>query len=62
MDPTQSHELIRTLTNIEKQLERIADALELKNIPDGEVIYETPDPYVQQFIHGRAEGPIESLR
>ncbi|WP_151720422.1 ABC transporter ATP-binding protein [Gemmobacter serpentinus] len=23
---------------------------------------ETPDPYVQQFIHGRAEGPIESLR
>ncbi|WP_374643817.1 ABC transporter ATP-binding protein [Tabrizicola sp.] len=22
----------------------------------------TPDPYVQQFIHGRAEGPIESLR
>ena len=23
---------------------------------------ETPDPYVQQFIHGRAEGPIASLR
>ncbi|MEZ5797498.1 MAG: ABC transporter ATP-binding protein [Paracoccaceae bacterium] len=23
---------------------------------------ETPDPYVQQFIHGRAEGPIESVR
>ena len=22
----------------------------------------TPDPYVQQFIHGRAEGPIEALR
>lgn len=22
----------------------------------------TPDPYVQQFIHGRPEGPIESLR
>jgi phospholipid/cholesterol/gamma-HCH transport system ATP-binding protein len=22
----------------------------------------TPDPYVQQFIHGRAEGPIESVR
>ena len=22
----------------------------------------TPDPYVQQFIHGRATGPIESLR
>ncbi|MBC7147621.1 MAG: ATP-binding cassette domain-containing protein [Thioclava marina] len=22
----------------------------------------TPDPYVQQFIHGRAEGPIETLR
>ncbi len=22
----------------------------------------TTDPYVQQFIHGRAEGPIESLR
>ena len=22
----------------------------------------TPDPYVQQFIHGRAEGPIASLR
>ena len=22
----------------------------------------TPDPYVQQFIHGRADGPIESLR
>ena len=22
----------------------------------------TPDPYVQQFIHGRAKGPIESLR
>ncbi|MDR0808238.1 MAG: ATP-binding cassette domain-containing protein [Gemmobacter sp.] len=22
----------------------------------------TSDPYVQQFIHGRAEGPIESLR
>jgi phospholipid/cholesterol/gamma-HCH transport system ATP-binding protein len=22
----------------------------------------TPDPYVQQFIHGRAEGPIESIR
>jgi phospholipid/cholesterol/gamma-HCH transport system ATP-binding protein len=21
-----------------------------------------PDPYVQQFIHGRAEGPIESVR
>ena len=23
---------------------------------------ETPDPYVQQFIHGRAEGPIEAVR
>jgi phospholipid/cholesterol/gamma-HCH transport system ATP-binding protein len=22
----------------------------------------TDDPYVQQFIHGRAIGPIESLR
>ncbi len=22
----------------------------------------TPDPYVQQFIHGRAQGPIESVR
>lgn len=22
----------------------------------------TPDPYVQQFIHGRAEGPIASIR
>jgi phospholipid/cholesterol/gamma-HCH transport system ATP-binding protein len=22
----------------------------------------TPDPYVRQFIHGRAEGPIESVR
>ena len=22
----------------------------------------TPDPYVQQFIHGRATGPIASLR
>jgi len=22
----------------------------------------TPDPYVQQFIHGRANGPIESVR
>ncbi|MCY1125845.1 ATP-binding cassette domain-containing protein [Frigidibacter sp. RF13] len=22
----------------------------------------TPDPYVDQFIHGRAEGPIESVR
>jgi phospholipid/cholesterol/gamma-HCH transport system ATP-binding protein len=22
----------------------------------------TPDPYVQQFIHGRAEGPIPSVR
>ena len=22
----------------------------------------TPDPYIQQFIHGRAEGPIETLR
>jgi phospholipid/cholesterol/gamma-HCH transport system ATP-binding protein len=22
----------------------------------------TPDPYVQQFIHGRADGPMESLR
>ncbi|MCB1398787.1 MAG: ABC transporter ATP-binding protein, partial [Rhodobacteraceae bacterium] len=22
----------------------------------------TSDPYVQQFIHGRAEGPIESVR
>ncbi|MFP5479371.1 MAG: ABC transporter ATP-binding protein [Alphaproteobacteria bacterium] len=22
----------------------------------------TPDPYVQQFIHGRADGPIESIR
>jgi phospholipid/cholesterol/gamma-HCH transport system ATP-binding protein len=22
----------------------------------------TPDPYVQQFIHGRAHGPIESVR
>jgi phospholipid/cholesterol/gamma-HCH transport system ATP-binding protein len=22
----------------------------------------TPDPYVQQFIHGRAEGPIETVR
>ncbi|MFN4159791.1 MAG: ABC transporter ATP-binding protein [Gemmobacter sp.] len=22
----------------------------------------TPDPYVQQFIHGRASGPIETLR
>jgi phospholipid/cholesterol/gamma-HCH transport system ATP-binding protein len=21
-----------------------------------------PDPYVQQFIHGRAEGPIEAVR
>jgi phospholipid/cholesterol/gamma-HCH transport system ATP-binding protein len=23
---------------------------------------ETPDPYVQQFIHGRAEGPIAAIR
>lgn len=23
---------------------------------------QTPDPYVQQFIHGRAEGPIASVR
>jgi phospholipid/cholesterol/gamma-HCH transport system ATP-binding protein len=23
---------------------------------------ESPDPYVQQFIHGRAEGPISALR
>ncbi|MEZ5778490.1 MAG: ATP-binding cassette domain-containing protein [Paracoccaceae bacterium] len=23
---------------------------------------ETPDPYVQQFIHGRGEGPIEAVR
>jgi phospholipid/cholesterol/gamma-HCH transport system ATP-binding protein len=22
----------------------------------------TPDAYVQQFIHGRADGPIESVR
>ena len=22
----------------------------------------TEDPYVQQFIHGRAEGPIEAVR
>ena len=22
----------------------------------------TPDPYVQQFIHGRAEGPIAAIR
>jgi len=22
----------------------------------------TPDPYVQQFIHGRAEGPIAAVR
>lgn len=22
----------------------------------------TADPYVQQFIHGRAEGPIEAVR
>ena len=22
----------------------------------------TADPYVQQFIHGRADGPIESVR
>ena len=22
----------------------------------------TPDPYVQQFIHGRAQGPIEAIR
>jgi phospholipid/cholesterol/gamma-HCH transport system ATP-binding protein len=22
----------------------------------------TPDPYVQQFIHGRATGPIEAVR
>jgi phospholipid/cholesterol/gamma-HCH transport system ATP-binding protein len=22
----------------------------------------TSDPYVQQFIHGRAHGPIESVR
>jgi phospholipid/cholesterol/gamma-HCH transport system ATP-binding protein len=22
----------------------------------------SPDPYLQQFIHGRAEGPIESVR
>jgi phospholipid/cholesterol/gamma-HCH transport system ATP-binding protein len=21
-----------------------------------------PDPYLQQFIHGRADGPIESVR
>jgi phospholipid/cholesterol/gamma-HCH transport system ATP-binding protein len=23
---------------------------------------ETADPYVQQFIHGRAEGPIAAIR
>ena len=28
----------------------------------GSAMDATPDPYVQQFIHGRAEGPIESLR
>ena len=22
----------------------------------------TPDPYIQQFIHGRADGPIGTLR
>jgi phospholipid/cholesterol/gamma-HCH transport system ATP-binding protein len=29
--------------------------------PVGE-IDATPDPYVDQFIHGRATGPIESVR
>ena len=60
MNPTQSHELIRTLTNIEKQLARIADALELKNIPDGEVIQEESDPYssIIELDEVKTEGDI----
>ena len=60
MNPTQSHELIRTLTNIEKQLARIADALELKNIPDGEVIQEESDPYASiiELDEVKTEGDI----
>jgi phospholipid/cholesterol/gamma-HCH transport system ATP-binding protein len=37
------------------------DGLIRWNGPVGEMD-STPDPYVQQFIHGRATGPIAAVR
>lgn len=57
-----------TITHDMTSVRAIADRVAM--LHDGRVQWtgtiaemdETPDPYVQQFIHGRAEGPIAALR
>ncbi|MFO7853957.1 MAG: ATP-binding cassette domain-containing protein [Paracoccaceae bacterium] len=57
-----------TITHDMSSVRAIAD--EVAMIHDGvigwqgsvEAMDETDDPYVSQFIHGRAEGPIEAIR
>ncbi|WP_415183955.1 ABC transporter ATP-binding protein [Phaeovulum sp.] len=57
-----------TITHDMTSVRSIADRVAM--IYDGKICWTgpvkemdaTPDPYIQQFIHGRAEGPIESVR
>jgi phospholipid/cholesterol/gamma-HCH transport system ATP-binding protein len=57
-----------TITHDMTSVRAIAD--EVAMLHDGRIRWtgpvqemdETPDPYVQQFIHGRADGPIPALR
>ena len=57
-----------TITHDMTSVRAIADRVAM--LHDGKVRWEgpiadmddTPDPYVQQFIHGRAEGPIAAIR
>ena len=57
-----------TITHDMTSVRAIADRVAM--LHDGKIRWEgsiaemdtTPDPYVQQFIHGRAEGPIAAIR
>jgi phospholipid/cholesterol/gamma-HCH transport system ATP-binding protein len=52
------------MTSVRAIADRVAmlhDGLIRWNGPVGEMD-STPDPYVQQFIHGRATGPIAAVR
>jgi phospholipid/cholesterol/gamma-HCH transport system ATP-binding protein len=57
-----------TITHDMTSVRAIADRVAM--LHDGKIRWEgritemdaTSDPYVQQFIHGRAEGPIAAIR
>ena len=56
-----SHDDWRSIRAISDRVAMLHDGLIRWTGPVGDMDA-ADDPYLQQFIHGRAEGPIESVR